>query len=802
MNEHLSPAECASLCIIADGTTPLSDLIEQLTAHTLDMPDESARDDTSRESHHDEPPASPQLLPYTDWSKAAHVTDDSTSDLIATGSRGMGISEERLQEILAQASAVRETHAEHAEHAKPEVQGTPANTTLTTLSGSRTPEVAISPSQENQGTADFEDSNPVTGRLTVSDAAHYFEFRPSEDGMILTRVYLRKMSERVGSDNLIIRIPDSVGGDPLTRISADAFLARFTRGVHVRLLVIPDSVEIIGSKAFLPLACEHIYLGRGVHTFVDPQSDLEITSPVLAQRHISVHPANPYFVSQSGCLIERTRTEVLFIDAPYPETLELPPGITRIGAYAFSSGCPLPRIIQAPASLTSVYSRVCDESVWVCPTDTLQEYLHAREVRVARGNLVEEGGCLFEVKEAEATLIAGAPPAPSASLAFSLARAEEGVDKGTTRQFSRAAASVAHTERVHQVTAADIVLPEYVEGLPLTTIGPFALRWAPETLIIPVHVREIAEGNACKGTQRLLLSRNLRRIGTRSFISRELKDDTLIPASVTSIGAGSFEYSIVTLEQTGSIVHVSADVLLSCFIEEPDGANVSDETGEPDRLGESSETVGISEFDSSDEPSKQNSQIPFDYARYDEILLAGKNLPDLIGAYLHRISDPHTPPSKTASALVAKLIECGAEAITRIAQEGDPQLIRALIQAGFVTTETFSPLIEALRQANRAECVILLMQHHHATSDGRSNALLHTNPNESQDTSENSGTLPPDYPSVQNGSTARIVEHQPPLSDEFQDSTAQNAESFAHDDAERRAAPSHKTGRSRARFGL
>ena len=55
----------------------------------------------------------------------------------------------------------------------------------------------------------------------------------------------------------------------------------------------------------------------------------------------------------------------------------------------------------------------------------------------------------------------------------------------------------------------------------------------------------------------------LRTIGAHCLCSRTLVGPVLIPASVTSIGEGSFEYAIVRLAAADAVVHITSDQLIS-----------------------------------------------------------------------------------------------------------------------------------------------------------------------------------------------------------------------------------------------
>ena len=111
---------------------------------------------------------------------------------------------------------------------------------------------------------------------------------------------------------------------------------------------------------------------------------------------------------------------------------------------------------------------------------------------------------------------------------------------------AREAAANAASAMAAPVSAADrLALPREVGGAPLAYVAERALITAPATLVIPDTVREVRDGNACKGTRKLILPEGLRVIGAHCFCSRTLVGPVLIPASVISIGEGSFEYRCV-----------------------------------------------------------------------------------------------------------------------------------------------------------------------------------------------------------------------------------------------------------------
>ena len=134
---------------------------------------------------------------------------------------------------------------------------------------------------------------------------------------------------------------------------------------------------------------------------------------------------------------------------------------------------------------------------------------------------------------------------------------------GVERVASSAFADGCEPPAVVDCSAA---LPRQVEGRPLVRIGVRALPFAPASVVVPETVRIIERDNACRGTKRLILPEGLVSIGAHCFWSRKLEGPVLIPASVRSVGEGSFEYAVCRLSHVGAIVHVSADQLLTCFL--------------------------------------------------------------------------------------------------------------------------------------------------------------------------------------------------------------------------------------------
>lgn len=619
--------------VLCDEETPLENLIERFELHIWAL-DESqvAFMETARAKEGEA--WSPQLLAYDEW-KATQGEEVPEADLLQVGfmTGFMAWENEERDRLVARALAEGET-------------------AQASSSAVLTPEGA------------------KTGRP--------FMVRPVEGGYALVGVDLRMISEQVGARSMALALPAYVGGVPIVRIASEAFARRYVRGVDVRLLVIPDTVTALDANALGALSVRHVHVGAGIGLPFTQSCSPASVSPRLETRTYSVAAGNAWLKAQGGSLYTQDGTRLLFWASPYGNRAVIPAGVQRIEPAAFFPVDSAPQVVEAPRSLEHVAPKEFDDAVWLCaPGAPVRDQLAARGVRTADESAVEHEGCWYDFCSEGAWLVAGPPAPKSASRTFAeaaAARAHGGAASGCAAcaQFSPFEAV---RELNAQAPATDaLILPAQVAGRPLVRIGTRALPTAPALVGIPPTVREVEPFNACKGTRRLVLHEGLERIGAHSFCSRTLQEGVSIPASVHAVGMGCFEYAVCLLEATGSLVHISADQLKSCFVEHAHPA------------------------------------LPFDFEAYDELLRQGATLPDGVGALLHRVADPCPPHAAMRDALCARLRSAGASVLQRVAREGSVLLVKALWQAGFIDDSNFDAQIELLRQANRADCVLFLME--------------------------------------------------------------------------------------------
>lgn len=755
--------------VFRDATSSLDDLIARVQENPVHL---MLADVTIEEPGHPIEGENwrPQLAPYKPWVHDAALDeteelDGTDGDLLIVGALGMGISDEERMGIIG--SAVRGEEGEGpTASAVGQVIGEPAAGTgaaavaaparklspheLWTLG--QTPrwhpkEEAKDPSCENARETQKRETSQnretlltaretsLSDRETSQSEETYFAtnvpitVRRDGEGYAVSAVHLGKLAEHgLRADGLIVVVPSFIDDVPVVRIASEAFSRRFTSGAQVRLLVVPDTVEVVGSQAFNAVSAEVVYLGAGVRTYDPSPLDMALPNPRLEARRYLVNPANKCYAIKEDCLLEHmgggrsersgagdarlssseatTSFRLIFASAPYAGHFVVPDGVRVMSAAAFAKGCPPPRVIDVPDSLERVDGSMNPETLWRASdpaalarivarcggrvtdfqaveknqcwygfaegSDPAEKDGFAREDAVAKGpSVAAEGG------SREARLVAGPPAPDSPSRQFS--SAAHARMRGATAVSACEAAANAASAMAAPVSAADrLALPREAEGAPLTLIAERALITAPATLVIPDTVREVRDSNACKGTRKLMLPEGLRTIGAHCFCSRTLVGPVLIPASVTSIGEGSFEYAIVRLAAADAVVHITSDQLISCFLEDAEDG------------------------------------IPFDFARYDDQLLVGRGLPDHLGALLHRVAAPFRLAPEMRDRIVEALRERAAEAVQYVAREGDIAMVRALADAGFLNdVDLFDRQIERLRASNRTDCVLFLMNWQH-----------------------------------------------------------------------------------------
>ena len=417
----------ATALVFRDATSSLDDLIARVQENPLHL---TLADVTIEEPGHPIEGENwrPQLAPYKPWVHDAALDeteelDGTDGDLLIVGALGMGITDEERMGIIGSAvrgeegegptaSAVGQAIGEAAAGTDAAAAAAPARKLspheLWTLG--QTPrwqpkEEAKDPSCENARETQKRETSQnretlltaretlLSDRETSQSEETYFAtnvpitVRRDGEGYAVSAVHLGKLAEHgLRADGLIVVVPSFIDDVPVVRIASEAFSRRFTSGAQVRLLVVPDTVEVVGSQAFNAVSAEVVYLGAGVRTYDPSPLDMALPNPRLEARRCLVSPANKCYAIKEDCLLERlggghserlgagdarlfssetmAPFRLIFASAPYAEHFVVPDGVRVMSAAAFAKGCPPPRVIDVPDSLERVDGSMNPETLW------------------------------------------------------------------------------------------------------------------------------------------------------------------------------------------------------------------------------------------------------------------------------------------------------------------------------------------------------------------------------------------------------------------------------------------------------
>ena len=492
--------------------------------------------------------------------------------------------------------------------------------------------------------------------VTDNPQGQYMTVRLEEDGYTIVEINLHQYALDCGytPDNMIIELPRSVDGIPVTRLSGGALRAILTNGIDVRLIITSTNLKEIRPNAFASLSVRNIYVSESVEV-IGPQ-EFSVTKATVVPDSIDYHVShdNKHFCSEGGCLYSKDKKRLLFQKWPYERELYLPEGLERIEASTFIAGAPGPAVIFCPDTLFRVSSKPSPDllwnpaSLWVCPTDSkLAKQLNSLRPNTIAPGFVEENDFYYDITEDGTATLARSP-----------------------RKCDR------------------VILPETVDGHPVTVLREQSLPRRLKALIVPGSVKEIGKNNMATGLTELYLPEGIEKIGESTFRSRALDGVVSIPKSLTDIGRGCFENALVRFEACGTTVQISPRLEASCFVGK---APVNPETG----------TYTGGEYDG----------IPFDFAAYDAYLLSNNHVPDRMQAVLLRLAKPYKLEEKAREALLEWLHERQDESIAAIARMGDVPMLKALCEMGFINEETIDLQAEECRRTHRTDAVLYLMEY-------------------------------------------------------------------------------------------
>ena len=378
-----------------------------------------------------------------------------------------------------------------------------------------------------------------------------------------------------------IRIPETVGGQPVTAIEAEAFY-----GVNAKSIVLPKSVNAIGEAAFAgtgdknsPLASITVAEGNETYCSVDgivyTRDMLELVAypPGLAGSYTvpeTVEAFGPF--AMYGCrrlssisFPESVRslgkyamgccTELTFVSTPK--------SLTSIGDYCFT-GCSLMRFISISENVTSIGDgaflgcSILKEFTLPAKLESIGDsvflYCDSLEAfKVAEGNekFIINGGALYNRETKELIVY------PLASRTANIIVWDE------AKRISRNA--FLNSKYIRYVTLPDT----------LTSIGSNAFSGCDELkrITIPEGVQSIEDSTfaGCVLMDSFVLPSTVTNIGENAFLGCKMLTDVTIPEGVMVIGNNAFSgctaLKHISLPET--LIDIGSGAFSGCaFLEE------------------------------------------------------------------------------------------------------------------------------------------------------------------------------------------------------------------------------------------
>lgn len=471
---------------------------------------------------------------------------------------------------------------------------------------------------------------------------------------------------------LVLRLPSSIDGVPLTRISSEAFRPWLSYGVSIRLLILPEGMEETSDEALSPLCFEHCHLPSTLERFGSRNVRWNKLTCYPRRVRYSVSNENASFAAKDGSLFDADGKTLVAQSYPFADAVSIPDGTVAIRADAFMHMPHPPKTILCPDSLETVDDLVDEFAVWACRQDgSLARSIRARNGYTISQEGKEEGGIVYDRAGDAASLVLCRP------------------DRDET------------------------TILDAIDGAALRTIGTHSLKGSFDTLALPAHVRVIEDGNAPHPCRKLVLNEGLEAIGERCFPELAAEVPVRIPRSVRAIGKGSFLGVTLGFDALDAVVAI------------PVGSHA---LFEPCRYleNEEGELVCAGPCDSSngaEEPKRPVSTggettlepdaivVPFDMNAYDGMLLSSRYMKNKSRMLLFRFESGVALP-ETRTREFARLLKSDQESVLELvaAASDAPRTVKRLAQAGFYDNELAERQCEILRRARKTKALHVLME--------------------------------------------------------------------------------------------
>lgn len=491
-----------------------------------------------------------------------------------------------------------------------------------------------------------------------------FALWPEPDGCALLAADLHSLARDAGLPDagLVLRLPATICGTPLVRITADAFRPWLSYGIGLRLLALPEGMRETADRSLSPLCFENLAIPSTLERFgARPVQWSKLTRYPDGVRYL-VHPDNPALLAEDGSLYSRDGETLIAQAYPYGECVEVRPGVRCIRQDAFLHTPNPPRRIVCPDSLEEARDDIDPALLWI------------------RSN---HGAFARVLKEAGRRAV---------SPAYKI------VD-GDVYDFDDEGALLVVT--ASEKTTA--VTPDAVEGVPLVRIGRRALAPRATAAVISSQVKDIEDGNICEGAEKIALGENVRRIGRGCFMHAAEGCVARIPRSVECIGERSFSGGWVRFDALDTAAYIPAGV-----------RGLFNPTAYRDADAAGIELAGKGASD------KSCFGVPFDMRAYDELLAGERAFLTKTQALVERLAGKAALQDDAAASFARQLEKNAEAACTLIAERRSRRAIERLADAGFYEDEQrFLFQCEQLRRAHAAEALGCLMQRREAAAPAK-----------------------------------------------------------------------------------
>lgn len=470
---------------------------------------------------------------------------------------------------------------------------------------------------------------------------------------------------------LVLRLPSSIDGVPLTRISSEAFRSWLSYGISIRILILPEGMEETSDEALSPLCFEHCHLPSTLERFGARNVRWNKLTCYPRRVRYSVSEENTSFSAKDGSLLSADGRTLVAQSYPFSDTVSIPDGTVAIRPDAFMHTPRPPKTILCPDSLETVDDLVDEFTVWTCRQNgNLTRSIRARGGYTVSQEGKEEDGIVYDKAGDTASLV--------------LCRPDR--DKTT--------------------------ILDTIDGAALRTIGARSLKGAIETLALPAHVRTVEDGNAPRPCRKLVLNEGLETIGDRCFSELAAESPARIPRSVRAIGKGSFSGAMLGFDALDAIVAIpggSHALFKPCrYLENEKGELVCAGPCNNDKEAKGPKGPASTE---SETPGRNASIVPFDMNAYDTMLLSGRYVKNKNKALLFRFESGIALPEASAREF-ARLLRSDSESVLElVATASDaPRTVRRLAQAGFYDNDLAEKQCEILRRARKTKALHVLME--------------------------------------------------------------------------------------------